>query len=129
MVSAQALSIGIGCRRDTPAAEIENAVRAALGTYRFEDIRAVATLDAKADEPGVREFCARHALPLLSFTRAQIASTPSLSAPSRAAREALGVDGVCEPCALLALPGGELVVGKSMYGAVTVAIARFHSHI
>jgi cobalamin biosynthesis protein CbiG len=95
------LSVGIGCRLHSSAAQIETAVRVALGSHTFDEIRAVASIDTKADEPGLLEFCARHALPLLLFNREQIAAMPVV-APSAAVRERLGVDGVCEPCALLA---------------------------
>ncbi|CAB3799638.1 cobalamin biosynthesis protein [Paraburkholderia fynbosensis] len=95
------LSVGIGCRRNTSPAQIEAAVRAALGPHAIERIRAIASVDTKADEPGLLEFCARHALPLLLFSREQIAAI-TVATPSDAVREHLGVDGVCEPCALLA---------------------------
>ncbi|MBW8835849.1 MAG: cobalamin biosynthesis protein, partial [Burkholderia sp.] len=94
------LSVGIGCRLHTSAEEIENAVRAALGSHAFEDIAAVASIETKAQEPGLLAFCARHKLPLQLFTREQIAAL-HVAEPSAAAREHLGVDGVCEPCALL----------------------------
>jgi cobalamin biosynthesis protein CbiG len=95
------LSIGIGCRLHSSAEQIEAAVRVALGTHPFDQIRAVASVDIKADEPGLLEFCARHALPLHLFSREQIAAVPIANA-SAAVREHFGVDGVCEPCALLA---------------------------
>jgi cobalt-precorrin 5A hydrolase len=118
------LIVGIGCRRFASAEQIDAAVRAALGGRSFDDVREVATIDSKAGEPGLVEFCARHALPLSRFTREQIAALPAAGrTPSVAAREHLGVDGVCEPCALLAAPGGQLVVGKTALDGVTVAIA------
>ncbi|WP_305954807.1 cobalamin biosynthesis protein [Burkholderia sp. SRS-W-2-2016] len=95
------LSVGIGCRSNSTAADIEAAVRAALGTHPFAGIVNVATIDSKAHEAGLLEFCARHALPLQLFTREQIAAIP-VTSPSAAAHAHLGVDGVCEPCALLA---------------------------
>src|ERR1700742_2247051 len=95
------LTVGIGCRSHSTAQQIEAAVRDALGPYVFDDIGAIASIDTKAHEAGLREFCAYHALPLKLFSRAQIA-TISVSAPSAATREHLGIDGVCEPCALLA---------------------------
>jgi cobalamin biosynthesis protein CbiG len=131
------LSVGIGCRLNTPAAQIEAAVRAALGPHAIERIRAVASVDIKADEPGLLEFCARHALPLLLFSREQIAGI-TVAKPSDAVREHLGVDGVCEPCALLAAscepaaraasialtaPTARLLVSKTHHAGVTVAIA------
>jgi len=129
--STTTLSVGIGCRLHTPAADIEAAVRAALGPYAFEQIGAVATIDIKANEAGLLDFCSRHALPLQLFTREQIAAVP-LDSPSAAARAHLGVDGVCEACALLAAQTldpatasrrARLVVRKTVHAGVTVAIA------
>ncbi|MFM0202194.1 cobalamin biosynthesis protein [Paraburkholderia fungorum] len=95
------LTVGIGCRLHSSAEQIEAAVRAALGLHAFDEISAIASVDIKAHEAGLLEFCARHTLPLKLFSREQIAAM-SVDNPSAAAREHLGVDGVCEPCALLA---------------------------
>ncbi|MFT4070143.1 cobalamin biosynthesis protein [Paraburkholderia sp.] len=129
--STTTLSVGIGCRLHSAAADIEAAVRAALGPYAFGQIRTIATIDTKAGEPGLLEFCARHALPLRLFSREQIATVP-VASPSATAHAHLSVDGVCEPCALLAAQTfdsatasrhARLVVRKSVHAGVTVAIA------
>ena len=117
------LSIGIGCRQHTAAGQILAAVRQALGSHPFEAIRCIATIESKAQEPGLLEFCARYALPLLSFSRAEVAAVRDLPTPSAVVRARLGVDGVCEPCALLAAPAGRLIVPKTVLDGVTVAIA------
>ncbi|MBB5413806.1 uroporphyrin-III C-methyltransferase [Paraburkholderia sp. HC6.4b] len=125
------LSVGIGCRLHSEAAEIEAAVRAALGSNAFEQIRAIATIDTKANEAGLLEFCSRHQLPLQLFSREQIAAVP-VASPSAAAHAQLGVDGVCEPCALLAATAPDstataqnarLIVRKTAHAGITVAIA------
>lgn len=139
------LSVGIGCRLHASADEIEKAVRAVLVPHAIEDIATVASIETKADEAGLLEFCARHSLPLQLFSREQIAAM-RVTQPSAAAREHAGVDGVCEPCALLgalhaarqdfrvgtaaheASPGlaasaAQLIVGKTVCAGVTVAIA------
>ncbi|MFM0227839.1 cobalamin biosynthesis protein [Paraburkholderia dipogonis] len=128
------LSVGIGCRLHSPAEQIEAAVCAALGAHSFDEIHTVASLDTKAHEAGLLEFCARHALTLTFFSLDQIASMP-LAEPSAAVREHLGVDGVCEPCALLGATAGlgetaalnslraRLLVRKTVHSGVTVAIA------
>jgi cobalamin biosynthesis protein CbiG len=133
------LSVGIGCRSHSPAEQIEAAVRAALGAHSFDEIHTVASLDTKARETGLLEFCACHALPLTFFSLEQIAAMP-VTVRSEAAREHLGVDGVCEPCALLAATAGlgesatldtphaRLVVRKTAHGGVTVAIASRAPH-
>ena len=122
-VTGKTLSIGIGCRQHTSADQILAAVRKTLGTYPFEAIGCIATIESKAQEPGLLEFCARYALPLQTFSRAEIATVPAPTTPSAAARKHLGVDGVCEPCALLAVPGGRLIALKTVLDGVTVAIA------
>ncbi|WP_459713941.1 cobalamin biosynthesis protein [Paraburkholderia sp. 2C] len=124
------LTVGIGCKRGASVEQIDAAVRSALGAHSIDDVGAVATLDIKAHEPGLVGFCARHALPLQVFSRAQIAAAAAApaagqtTAPSPIVRAHLGVDGVCEPCALLAAPAGRLIAPKRVFeGAVTVAIA------
>ncbi|MDQ7978955.1 cobalamin biosynthesis protein [Paraburkholderia sp. SARCC-3016] len=127
------LVVGIGCKRGASVEQIDAAVRGALGPHAIDDVRAVATVDIKAHEAGIAGFCARHALPLHAFSREQIAHGPSLSmgqtsAPSPAVRAHVGVDGVCEPCALLAAPQGRLIAPKRVFeGGVTVAIAMIDS--
>jgi cobalamin biosynthesis protein CbiG len=143
------LTVGIGCRLHSSAEQIEAAVRATLGSHAFDEISTIASVATKADEAGLHEFCARHALPLKLFSRAQIAAI-SVDDPSAAAREHLGIDGVCEPCALLAAaaesdvasapgaayasaasvasitpntPNARLLVRKTVHDGVTVAIA------
>ncbi|MEX3964735.1 cobalamin biosynthesis protein [Paraburkholderia sp. EG286B] len=117
------LALGIGCRRGVTLAQVEAAVRAALGAWPLDGVTAVATLDAKAGEPALQAFCAAHALPLQTYTREQLAATPTLAPPSAAAQAQFGVDGVCEPCARLAAGGAPLVRGKLALDGVTVAIA------
>ncbi|TDV25583.1 cobalt-precorrin 5A hydrolase [Paraburkholderia caballeronis] len=121
------LTIGIGCRRDSTAAQIGDAVRAALGARGLDTVAALATVADKAREPGLVEFCASHALPLRTFSREAIAAfcaSHPLAAPSAATRARFGIDGVCEPCALLAAGrDGRLIVAKTVRDGIAVAIA------
>lgn len=121
-----ALTVGIGCRRGACVGQIEAAVRAALGTGSMRQIARIATIAAKANEPAIAEFCARHAVPLRLFSVDEIDACAQAQAALRRApdvRRHVGVDGVCEPCALLATPGGRLIVAKRVLDGVTVAIA------
>jgi cobalt-precorrin 5A hydrolase len=127
--SVSPLVLGIGCKRGVALAQIEAAVQLALGDWPLARVTAMATLDAKADEPALRAFCAAHALPLRTYTREQLAATPSRAPPSAAARAQFGVDGVCEPCARLAANGGPLVRGKLALDGVTVAIASVSTEV
>ncbi len=118
------LTVGIGMRRGMSAARIEAAVQAALASSGapLSAVREVATVDIKADEPGLQEWLAAHALPLRVFSSAQIAERPLTATPSDWVRTNTGLAGVCEPCALLASPRGTLLVPKRAHAGVTVAI-------
>jgi cobalt-precorrin 5A hydrolase len=120
------LMVGIGCNRGTSADEIEVAVfgeleRAALA---FASVACLASIEEKADEPGLREFATRHAVPLEFFTAEQLNAVVAPSPPSAHALDAVGARGVCEPAAILAAGGGPLLIPKQKCGNVTVAVAE-----
>lgn len=119
------LTVGIGCRKGVAADRIEDAVKQALtvgGSYGIGDVREMATVDLKAEEPGLLEFCARYDLPLRVFARADLAARPWVGKPSDWVRQNVGLDGVCEPCALVASARGALLVPKTSLDGVAVAV-------
>ena len=118
------LAVGIGCRKGVSAERIEAAVQQALGTRRLNEVREMATIDMKADEPGLIKFCERHDLPLRIFARATVAARPWVTQPSDWVRQNLGLDGVCEPCALIACARGKLMVPKITLDGVAVAVVE-----
>ncbi|AMV73394.1 cobalt-precorrin-5A hydrolase [Desulfuromonas sp. DDH964] len=120
------LVVGIGCNRGTDADEIEAAVRQALqrAYLAFASIGQLASIDAKADEPGLLEFARRHRLPLQFHPAAALNGIVVPSPPSAHALAAVGASGVCEPAALLSAQGGSLLVRKQKLGNVTVAVAE-----
>lgn len=121
------LTVGIGCRKGVPAERIEAAVRHALalaGPFGMADVRELATVDLKAREPGLLAFAGQHGVPLRVFARATLGARGWVTRPSDWVRQNVGVDGVCEPCALLASPRGALVVPKTALDGVAVAIVR-----
>jgi cobalt-precorrin 5A hydrolase len=117
----KALVIGIGCRRGVSVEQIQAAVRAALAQRRLEDVRAIASIDSKADEAGLLAFAARYALPLVFLSRAELARVEV--AASAKVQEHVGIGAVSEACALLASRAGRIVVPKFVLDGVTVAIA------
>ncbi|MCW3478482.1 cobalamin biosynthesis protein [Neisseriaceae bacterium JH1-16] len=118
------LTLGIGCRRGKPVDDIERAVLTALGTRTLAEVREVATIDVKADEIGLLAFCERHGLPLRVIARADVAARGWTGEPSDWVQQNVGVVGVCEPCALIASPRGQLIVPKTAFDGVTVAIVE-----
>lgn len=117
--------IGIGARRGVKASQVKRAVRHILKQkkIRIEDVRLAATIDLKKNEKGLLNACADMGLPLAFIPRESIRNFKSGTSGSEAARRHLGVDGVCEPCALLAGRRTRLIAGKQILGPVTVAIA------
>jgi cobalt-precorrin 5A hydrolase len=85
-------------------------------------IREIATVDLKAEEPGLVAFCQRHRIPLRVIAKRQIEARAWVSKPSEWVRQSVGLDGVCEPCALIASTRGRLVVPKTTLDGVAVAI-------
>lgn len=118
------LVLGIGCRKDVSRERVEAAVRLALGEHDIGQVREVATVDLKAHEPGLLAFCAAFDLPLRVFARATLAARPWVSQPSAWVRQNVGLDGVCEPCALVASPRGRLLVPKTSLDGVAVAVVQ-----
>ena len=117
------LVIGVGCRRGATVEQIEAAVEQALAGRSIAEVREIATIDLKADEPGILEWCKRYTVPLRVFAHEQIAARPWTRTPSAWVQHNIGLDGVCEPCALLASARGALVVGKTTLNGVAIAIA------
>lgn len=120
------LSIGVGCRKGVPEERIGAAVVAALNACgrRLDEVRELATVDLKAQEPGLLAFCAAQAIPLRVFARATLAARQWVSQPSEWVKQNVGLDGVCEPCALLAAPRGTLLVPKMAVDGVAVAVVE-----
>jgi cobalt-precorrin 5A hydrolase len=116
------LVIGIGCRKGVAAEQIEAAVRHALGIRDIHEVREVATIDLKAGEPGLLAFCEQYDLPLRVFAQATVAARPWVTQPSAWVRQNVGLDGVCEPCALIACTRGKLLVPKISLDGVAVAV-------
>lgn len=118
------LTLGIGLRRGMSPSRIDMAVQAALDAAggSLEQVREVATVDLKAQEPGLLEWLAKSQLPLRVFSSAQLADRPLTARPSEWVRSNVGLAGVCEPCALLASPRGQLLVPKLACAGVTVAV-------
>lgn len=120
--------IGVGCRRDTPANEIEAAVESCLKESKlsWDRIRTAATIELKNDEPGLLEVFYNKGVPVNFFSTSDINNFEGPFDISNTAVKKLGVKAVAEPCALMAGYKTELIQSKKIIGNVTVALAREH---
>ncbi|MDH4163223.1 MAG: precorrin-3B C(17)-methyltransferase [Nitrospirota bacterium] len=118
------LVVGIGCNSGTPAEEIEAAVASTFAEHNlaFLSLCCAATIDIKAEEPGLVGFVRKQGLLLRTFRAEELNSVKGIT-PSDIVLQATGAIGVAEPAALLAAGEGRLLVQKQKKGNVTVAIA------
>jgi cobalt-precorrin 5A hydrolase len=120
------LVVGIGCRKGISRERIDVAIRGALSKISRDrkEVREVATIDLKAQERGLLEWCEENDLSLRIIPKTLIERRPWVTNASSWVREHVGVDGVCEPCALLATFRGRLLLSKTRMGGVAVAIVE-----
>ncbi|MFF4605661.1 cobalamin biosynthesis protein [Streptomyces sp. NPDC001339] len=108
------LSVGVGARPGVTESEVLDLITAALTAAgcATRPIAALATVTAKAGEPGLAGAARRLGVPLRAFPAAALAAV-RVPRPSAAAADAVGTPSVAEAAALLAAgPGAELVAGK-----------------
>ncbi|GAC1607812.1 MAG: precorrin-3B C(17)-methyltransferase [Mycobacteriales bacterium] len=116
------LVLGIGASRGVTADELNELVERALEGLSPRSVAAVATVDAKADEAGLLELCARRGLSLVTYP-AQLLAQVEVPNPSDEPLRVLGTASVAEAAALLH-SGGALIVEKTKSAMATVAVAR-----
>ncbi|MET9293019.1 Rv2231c family pyridoxal phosphate-dependent protein CobC [Streptomyces sp. NPDC003077] len=126
------LSIGVGARRGVPAGEVLDLIADALSSVAAparpdsSSIAVLATVDGKADEPGVIEAARRLGVPLRTFPAEVLAAVP-VPRPSALVAAVTGTPSVAEAAALAAAgPGATLLVPKRKSvpgGRATCAVA------
>lgn len=115
------IACGIGCRRGTPAEDIEAAIRTARAALDCsEEIAVIATEVSKAAEPGVREAARRLGVALISFSPEQLRSASGrVLTRSKAALKHKGTPSVAEAAALLAGGANARLLGPRLASATT----------
>ena len=110
--------VGIGARSGVTTEEVLAAVDAVLPPGAT-GIR-LATLATRAAEPGIAGAAAERGWRVTGYSAVELAQI-RVPSPSDAVAEAVGTASVAEAAALM--DGGELVVGRTVHGRVTVAVA------
>lgn len=119
------LIAGIGCNRNTPASEIDQALQEACAEHNLalQSVRGLASIDLKNDEPGLLDFARSKGYTIDFYNCEQLNGVDGVST-SAVVLKATGAKGVAEPAAVLAAGGGRLLVNKMKWPNVTVAIAE-----
>ncbi|MFJ8273688.1 precorrin-3B C(17)-methyltransferase [Streptomyces sp. NPDC094154] len=105
------LVVGVGASRGAPVEEVLGLVEGVLAEAGLSaaSLAELATVDAKAQEPGVVEAARRLGVPLVAYSAGELAAV-DVPNPSRAPLAAVGTPSVAEAAALVR--GGELLVPK-----------------
>jgi len=124
--AGKTLIAGVGCRRGVSAFDVEGALEDAVEACggNFAELRMLASADLKMDEEGLRQAAADLKIPLRFIGSARIRECSRDFGRSEVAERRVGLPAVAEPAALLAGTRTKLCLPKTIYGPVTVALAR-----
>ncbi|MEV7001429.1 precorrin-3B C(17)-methyltransferase [Streptomyces sp. NPDC093982] len=105
------LVVGVGASKGAPADEVLGLIESTLGEtgLSLKSLAELATVDAKAGEPGIVEAAERLGVPVVTYSAEQLAGV-EVPNPSDAPLAAVGTPSVAEAAALVR--GGELLVPK-----------------
>ncbi|MBF0274002.1 MAG: cobalamin biosynthesis protein [Nitrospinae bacterium] len=125
MYRPKSLIVGIGCNRNTPLNEIEDAIFQTLkkNNLSFHSVRNLATIDKKRNEKAFIQFSEKYNLPFRYFTPQELNSI-KIPNPSEYSLKYVKAQGVAEPAALLSAKTATLLQEKVKFTNVTIAIAR-----
>ncbi len=108
------LVVGVGASRAVTAEEVLGLVRRVLEEARLspQSVAALATVEAKAEEPGLLAAAERLGVPLWTYPAGALAAV-EVPHPSRAPEQAVGTPSVAEAAALLGAQVDGLLVPKT----------------
>ncbi|MDQ0747533.1 cobalt-precorrin 5A hydrolase/precorrin-3B C17-methyltransferase [Streptomyces africanus] len=121
------LVVGVGASKGAPAEEVLGLIEGVLREAGLSaaSVAELATVDAKAEEPGIVEAARRLGVPLVTYSAGELAEV-DVPNPSDAPLAAVGTPSVAEAAALVR--GGELLVPKRKSAAspamATCAVVR-----
>jgi len=120
------ITAGIGCRRGVRAEEILQAIANAFNRCgrRPESLKSMATISAKEGEEGLLQAARFLGVPLHFFAPEQIRRVEHLFGSSAFVKKRVGAGSVAEPCAYLGSGGGKLILKKTVYPGITVALGE-----
>ncbi len=118
------LVAGMGCHKGTPVQDILSFIQETFRQERLSlaSLKALATIEAKKEEPGLRQAAASLGVDFIWFTKDELQKI-TVPHPSAQVARHLGVESVSEAAALKA-GGVELILSKVKGANATLAVAR-----
>lgn len=123
------VTVGVGCRRGTSESDLMQALEASLAEAHVahEAVCALASIDLKADEPGLLQLADQLGVPLRLHSAQELRDVSGDFASSEFVERTVGVGNVCERAACAA--GERILLGRRAYGNVTIALAASEPHL
>jgi cobalt-precorrin 5A hydrolase len=121
------IAAGVGCRRGTPAPDIEAAIRAALAhaDVAADALDVIATIEAKSTEAGIQSAAEKLGVAVIVVSETDLKAASGRTKTKSARSLALmGVPSVAEAAALAAAgPTANLIASRLVVGSATCALA------
>ena len=117
------VTVGVGCKRDTPAEKIAALVDACLEEAHIasQAVCALASIDVKADEAGLLQVADERGWATCFYSAEELAAVPGDFTSSAFVAKTVGVDNVCERAACAG--GNTLLQKRRSNDGVTAALA------
>lgn len=118
------ISIGIGCKKNSSFSAIYSLFLNIMNKYSImpERVCAVSSVNLKANESGILEFCRKIGVNPTFYTPETLACVKGEFSGSEFVKKITGVDNVCERSAVCG--GGRLIIAKNSANGVTIAVAE-----
>ena len=119
------ITIGVGCRRDTPSEKLKEFVSETLESQGIDPMRiyGVASIDLKKDEKAIHDLAKGLKTQEVFYTADELLELEGEFSSSEFVRSVTAVDCVCERSAVK-LGGGELIMKKTAKDGMTLALCR-----
>lgn len=116
--------LGVGFHENLKEEDFENILLAFVESQQLEwsSIKGIATLKKKTNYTPLINFCLKHKLKLIGFDQYELSKIETFSS-SEIVKKLFNVGSVCEGSALLASRGGRLLIPKTVFRDMTVAVA------
>lgn len=120
------ITVGIGCRKGKSAKDIEAAVLKTLeeNHISIHALEQAASIELKAEEPGILEFCKKFKLPFVTYSKEKLSALKGEFSSSEFVESVTGVSNVCERSAMLGSGNGIIIQKKKAADGITIALGQ-----
>lgn len=120
----KSITVGIGCRRDTPGERIVQELTKLLNAVGYHQgaVKTLATIPLKADEPGIRETSERLGADVKIISDDFVKMVQSRFEGSDFVEKTTGLRSVSEPCGYVASGFGHCVAPVVKCGGITLSL-------